>query len=141
MNAFYGHSGRPTEIEIVNYYNELVEYLVHGYLDAVEYGFKRGDDRVVSLKYSVQTSGGLSDSHAGGVYARADITGAEWFSFLWHNSKFPSNDSGLLNAFNGRLPFVRGSGTPPKDSLGYWTIDRSYSAGGVGTQRQIFRPY
>ena len=141
MHVFYGHSGHPSEAEVEQYYKELVEYLAHGYLDSVEYGFKKSEQRIVSLKYKVEINGGLSDSHAGGVYARADINGAQWFSFLWSNSKISSLSAEALSAFHGKLPFPRVGGEPPKDGLGYWTADRIYSADGVGTQRQIFRPY
>ena len=141
MNAFYGHSGHPTETEVALYYSELVEYLVYGYLDSVEYGFKKNDQRIVSLKYKVETSGSLSDSHAGGVYARADISGTTWFSFLFHNSKFSSLSPEESMAFYGKVPISRGTGEPPKDGLGYWVTDRSYSADGAGTQRQSFRPF
>jgi hypothetical protein len=138
MNNFYGH---PTESEIDLYYRELVEYLVHGFLDSVEYGFKKNGQRVVSMKYKVETSGLLSDSHAGGVYARVDISGATWFSYLSQNSKFSSLSTEDSKAFYSKLTLSRGTGEPPKDGLGYWITDRAYSADGMGTQRQTFRPY
>ncbi len=141
MNAFYGYSGHPTETEVDAYYQELVEYLVNGYLDSVEYGFKRNYQRIVSLKYKVETSGFLSDSHAGGVYARANISEASWFSYLWHNSKYSILSSQARGAFLAKLPFVRSEGEPPSDGLGYWTADRIYSTDGMGTQRYVFRPY
>ena len=141
MNAFYGHSEHPSEQEVEDYYNELVEFLIHGFLESVEYGFKRNKERIVSLKYSVQINGTLTDSHAGGVYARADINGASWFSFLCLNSKISLLSPEALKDFHGKLPFVRSEGQAPKDGQGYWAIDRSYFTDGVGTQRQTFRPY
>ena len=141
INAFYGHSGKPSEKDIEDYYNELVEFLIHGYLESVEYGFKRNNERIVSLKYTVEINGTLSDGHAGGVYARADINGASWFSFLYSNSKLSSLSPEALKNFHGKLPFVRSSGEAPKDGQGYWSADRSYSVDGVGTQRRIFRLY
>ena len=141
MNAFYAHSGHPSEQEIEKYYNEIVEFLVHAFLDSVEYGIKRNEERIVSLKYTVRIDGTLSDGHAGGVYARADISGADWFSFLHSNSKVFRLSPEALKNFHGKLPFVRSEGQAPKDGQGYWAVDRSYSADGVGTQRQTFRPY
>jgi hypothetical protein len=141
MNNFYGHSGHPTESEVDLYYRELVEYLVHGFLDNVEYGFKKNDQRIVSLKYKVETSGLLSDSHAGGVYARVDISGATWFSYLSQNSKFFSLSLEDSRAFRSKFTLSRSTGEPPKEGLGYWITDRTYSADGMGTQRQTFRPY
>lgn len=141
LYAFYSNSGHPTESEVDAYYQELVQYLVYGYLDWVEYGFRKNNQRVVSLKYIVQPNGLLSDSHAGGVYARADISGASWFSYLWHNSRYSSLSSQALGAFRAKLPFTRTAGDPPGDGLGYWTADRIYSTDGMGTQRYLFRPY
>ena len=138
MNNFYG---RPSEQEITDFHNELVEFLLDGHVESVEYGFKRNDERVVSLKYTVATNGFLSDSHAGGVYARVDISEASWFSFMTYSSKWSALSQEALKTFNAKLPFVRALGETPKDGQGYWTIDRSYSADGVGTQRQTFRPY
>lgn len=141
MNAFYGHSGHPSEQEIEDYYNELVEFLLHGHLENVEYGFKRNGERIVSLKYTVAMNGSLSDGHAGGVYARVDVSGASWFSFMIYSSKWSALSQEALQSFNAKLPFVRTSGEAPKDGQGYWIADRSYSADGIGTQRQTFRPY
>jgi hypothetical protein len=37
------------------------------------------------------------------------------------------------------LPFVRTDGTLPGEAGGYWTIDRTYAAGGVALERSVFR--
>jgi len=138
MNCFYG---RPSEGDISNYYNELVEYMIHHYLSGVEYGFVRNNQRIVSLKYTVQSGGGLSDSHAGGVYARADISGASWFSFLTSNFNLSLASSDERERFYDKLPFRRQEGSAPSDGNGTWVVDRVYSADGRGTQRQMFKPY
>jgi len=138
LSRFYG---RPSDGDINNYHDELVEYLLHDLLDSVEYGFVQNNQRVVSLKYIVQYSGGLSDSHAGGVYARADISGASWFSFLCSNYNWTIASQEERDKFHQKLPFIRQAGTAPSDGQGVWTIDRSYSTDGRGTQRQIFKPY
>lgn len=138
LHSFYG---RPSEGQIDLYYGEVVEYLLHDYLLSIEYGFQRNNQRIVSLKYTVQIGGGLSDANSGGVYARADISDAGWFSFLSQNLNYSLADQTARDKFAQKLPFSRQSGEAPGDGLGMWTIDRSYSADGRGTQRQIFKPY
>lgn len=138
LSRFYG---RPSDGDTNNYYNELVEYLLHDFLDSVEYGFVQNNQRIVSLKYVVQSNGGLSDNHAGGVYARAVFSGASWFSFLSANYNWSNASQEDRDRFYEKLPFIRQAGTAPSDGQGVWTIDRSYSTDGKGTQRQIFKPY
>jgi hypothetical protein len=132
---------RPTEAQIAEYYGELVEFLVHGYLGSIEYGFKMGDQRVLSLIYEVRSDGTLDDGRPGTVYARADIRRASWFSFLSYSDAWWRVPSAERERFKKSLPVQRGDGSAPQDGNGYWTTDRSYSADGVGTQRRTFRPY
>lgn len=138
MSFYYG---RPSERQIEDYYAELVELLVEGHLESVEYGFRREGRRVVSLYYEARADGSLSDDRAGGVPARVDITGASWFSFLEKSTKFfnlPEREQARIEA---ALPVKRTPSQPPSNGQGYWVTDRSYSADGVGTQRRTFRPY
>jgi hypothetical protein len=46
MHSYYG---QPSLGLIEDYYEELTELLAGDYVQSVEYGFKRGDRRVVSL--------------------------------------------------------------------------------------------
>lgn len=138
MNLYYG---RPTETEIENFYGELVELLDLGYVESVEYGFKRDGRRIVSVFYQVRVDGSLVDDRAGGVHARADITGASWFSFLTYNGKWFQLSEGERARIQAGLPIRRTIGQGPQDGNGYWVTDRTYSADGVGAQRRTFRPY
>lgn len=138
MSLYYG---TPTEFQIEEYYGELVELLVGGYLKCVEYGFRRNGVRIVSLYYEVLAHGSLTDGRPGGVYARADISGADWFSFLEYNAKWSALSPTEKQSLEARLPIQRISGQAPQDGSGYWVTDQSYFADGVGTQRRTFRPY
>ena len=138
MNVYYG---RPTEAEIMNYHGELVELLTLGYAVSVEYGLKRGGGRIVSVFYEVRADGSLADDRAGGVHARADITGASWFSFLTYNAKWFQLSESERARIEAGLPIRRTAGQAPQDGSGYWITDRAYSADGVGVQRRTFRPY
>ena len=87
LKAYYGE---PDEDMIWDFYEELVELLAGGYVASVEYGFERNDQRIVSLHYEAQMDGSLTDGKSGGVYARADISRASWFSFLVYSNKWGS---------------------------------------------------
>lgn len=141
LHRMHSYYGQPTSESIDDYLEELTELLAGDYVKSVEYGFKRGNDRVVCLLYEVRSDGTLTDSRAGGVYARANITGAKWFSFLTHSSKWSHLSADQRNQIIQRLPFRRDNGSSPQDGQGYWITDRSYSQEGFGTQRRIFRPY
>ena len=132
--------GEPTDEWIERYVAELTEFLVAGYLESLEYGFKKSDKRVVSLRYTVDAAGNLADDRSGGVYAYADTTGASWFSFASYSSAYFGLTPSQKDDFKKKLPFDRTPGNAPSDGNGYWTPDRSYSQEGSGVRRQTFRP-
>ena len=138
MNFYYG---KPTEEQIDKFYAELVELLVLGYVESVEYGFKQEGKWIVSLFYEVRSDGSLTDNRAGGVHARANITGATWFSFLTYNGKWFLLSENERAPIEAGLPIRRSTGQAPQHGNGYWVTDRMYSADGVGVQRRTFRPY
>ena len=138
LSAYYG---KPSESRIWEFYEELVELLAEGYVASVEYGFQRNGQRIVSLYYEARMDGSLSDGKSGGVYARADISGASWFSYLVTSSKWDLLSSAAQQQIEARLPIKRSYGQGPGDGNGYWSTDRSYSSQGVGVQRRTFRPY
>jgi len=139
MHVYYG---KPSLELIEEYLQELTEMLAGDYLKTVEYGFKRGNSRIVSLFYEVRADGTLTDSRAGGVYARADVTGTRWFSYLTYSHKWWNLAEIDRNRIKRRLlPFCRSAGDAPQDGDGYWIDDRTYAFSGIGTQRRTFRPY
>ena len=108
---------------------------------SVEYGFKRNGQRVVSLYYEARGDGSLTDGRSGGVFARADVSGANWFSFLEYSGKWDSLSSAAQQQVEDRITIKRSYGQAPRDSNGYWSTDRTYSSQGIGVQRRTFRPY
>src|SRR5258705_12593941 len=86
LYRFHRFYGRPTLTQIADYDAELTELLIGGYVSSVEYGFKNGTSRVLTLFYQVHTDGSLSDGNAGGIYARAAVDAMSWFSFLTYSS-------------------------------------------------------
>ena len=138
MRDYYGE---PSESQILDYYGELTELLVGGYIESVEYGFRKNGRRVVTLYYEVLSDGSLSDEKSGRVYARADISNSKWFSLLTCNGKWASLSPADRQQIEARIPVKRRPGKSPQDGNGYWVADKSYSSQGVGTQRRTFRPY
>ena len=137
MRDYYG---QPDESKIWDYYEEITELLVGGYLASVEYGFTRNERRVVTLYYEVRQDGSLADEKPGGVYPRADVSKKDWFSFLTYSSKWNSLSDAARQQIKERIPIKRTPGEAPQDGNGHWVADRCYSAQGTGTQRRTFRP-
>ena len=139
LKLFYGE---PSESKIEDYLKEITEHLANGYLDSFEAGFKIAgtNRRVVTLRYEARSGPGLADDGAGRVYARADISGASWFSFLRPSAKFSDLSLTEQKKFKARMPIQRSAGEEPQDGDGYWVNDKNYSRNGGGTHRGSFRP-
>src|SRR5438132_1715499 len=69
MQLFYG---QPSDDKIDDYMEEVVELLVGGYLDSVEYGFHRAWDWVIALRYIVRNGDLVTDDRSGRVTSGID---------------------------------------------------------------------
>jgi hypothetical protein len=136
FKAFYGE---PTDETIEKLYEELVEMLAGGYVATYEAGFRKDGKRVVSQRYVV-SSGVAADERAGGMYARADVSGASWFTFMTYSSEWDALTPTAQQAVRDAVPIKRSSGSAPTDGDGYWEAGRSYESGGTSTARSGFRP-
>jgi hypothetical protein len=137
MRLFYA---KPSESSIQEYIEEFVELLVGGYLQTVEYGFKRDADWVISARYEVRSDGTVADTGTGDLYARADIEGAFFYTYLTYTAAWSLLTSSARDAFKQSLPFQRGSAAEPGHVNGYWETGKSYADGGVGAVRSVWRP-
>lgn len=136
--------GKPFQASIDGYRDELVEMLVHEYVDKYEFGFKKDNKRVVAWRYHVDTSGDLvggEDDRPGGIYARADVSAARYFNYMSYSSRWFALTSDDREQFREGLPFSRTSGSLPGDGNGYWSTDRSYANGGRQLRRETFKPW
>jgi Bacterial HORMA domain family 1 len=134
--------GRPTNTEINDYGTELALLLRDGYVEDYEFGFKIGDQRLLSLKYIVIGSDlTATNDRPGRVPAGIQVGTAKWFTFLTYSDAWSRLSTGEQAKIEETLPIKRSTGTSPKDGLGYWSNDLSYSAGGVSLSRGVFRPY
>ena len=137
LSAYYDE---PSKAKILEFYQELVEFLSGGYLQSVEYGFQRDDRRVLSMLYEVGRDGSLEDQNSGGVPPRLRIDGAEWFSFLTLNEKWNALSPDEKRRIQDRIAIKRSDGSPPRDGDGAWVNTKTYSLDGVSTRRMIFCP-
>jgi HORMA domain-containing protein len=138
LSLMHHYYGAPTLVEIEEYEAEFVELVVAGYLSRVEYGFKKNDERVVSVRYTVRAGSGEPE-RAGRVVGTADVSGASFFSFLSYSGEFLNLSDVERSNFKKALPFERSFGTEPGNGSGYWVSDRTYGAGGVSAARESFK--
>lgn len=132
---------RPSEERIHEYQEELAQLLNGGYISEYEFGFKRDDRRILCWRYTVNADGSIStDDHPGKIVPSIGLVEALYYNFLTYSSKWVSLSASEKERIENALPFRRNEGSLPSDGHGYWTQDRSYSSGGIGVNRQTFRP-
>jgi Bacterial HORMA domain family 1 len=132
--------GSPTESRLEQYRLELEELLSGGYVDRYQFGFKRDETAVWSLRYVVGPDGSLTGTGtAGGVPVGQNVTGATFFNILTFSDSWSWLSLAGRKAVEQELPFIRTDGTLPGEVGGYWTCDRTYAAGGVALERSVFR--
>ena len=128
--------GEPTEQHIANLMGELTEYLVDGYLDRITYGFRKGDQWVVALRYTGSEIGSLSaDDRSGRVPRGADRSGADWCSHLVLNKKWWALSAEQRSRYESALPIKRTDGAEPSPGARGWIEDKTYSSSGGGVRR------
>lgn len=140
MQRFYGS---PSDQAIVDFETEVVELLKAGYLGTVTYGFFRNDKWIEpTLRYNARDLAGASanDDDPGKIRPSADVSGAEFYSYLTYSSAWDKLSGTERDAFKKRLPFYRGGASEPGIN-GYLTNDRTYSSGGRALDRSIVRSY
>lgn len=138
MQRFYGY---PSDISISSYEAELVELLSNRYLDTVTYGFKRNDNWIEpTLRYTAKELGNMigADDNPGRVKPGADISGANFYSFLTYSSIYNNLTAEQQNNFTNTLPFQRGYASEPGIS-GYLSNDKTYSSGGRALDRSYVK--
>lgn len=133
---------RPTEDEINDYGTELALLLRDGYVFAYEFGFQKDDQRIVSWRYTVDSSGNLAaaDDRPGGVVSGVNVTDASFFNQMTRSSSWFRLSQDERDGIDKTMPFKRVTKDGPKDGRGYWQEDRSYSSNGVSLSRKTFRP-
>ncbi len=133
--------GDPTEARVDAFNEELVFMLAGEYVSSYEFGYQKGDLRVVSWYYTVSAAGDLEGGRSGDLYSQADISGASWFNFMTTNWAWSGLTEAQRDAVRAKHSIRRVDGDPPSDGSGQWVSDRTYVSGGVAVQRREFRPW
>jgi len=135
--------GSPGDTEIADYEGEVVALLKAGYLGTVSYGFRRDGQWVEpTLRYTARdlVGGSANDDDPGKIRPWANITGANFYSYLTYSAAWEKLSSAQKAAFKLTLPVTRGGASEPGIN-GYLESDRSYSAGGWALGRSSVRGY
>lgn len=138
MQRFYG---QPSDTQIAQYEQEIIEYLKSGYLLEVTYGFRRNGSWIEpTLRYTARDLVGSAetDDDPGRVRAGADIANAQFYSYLIQNAYYSSQLVSEQEAFQKRLPIARPGAAEPGVN-GYLVDDLTYSAGGKALVRKSVR--
>lgn len=140
LQRFYGY---PSDEMILKYESEATEFLKHGYLETVTYGFQKNGNWIEpTLKYVAKDllSGTSEDDDPGRIRANADISGASFYSYLTYTRAWWNLSDEERTKFRGQLPFQRSTAEEPGIN-GYLSSDRTYSAGGKALDRSTVRSY
>jgi hypothetical protein len=140
FTIFYG---APTEVDIDSYAEEAALLLRDGYLERVDYGFRRQDPTagaqwVLLLRYVVK-NGELADDRAGRVPADVNVSGASFWSFLTYATPFYALTEVERERVKAALPIQRVTGNEAKFVGGTWNADRGYSSADRGVERSVFK--
>ena len=138
MQRFYG---RPYDLSIDNFENEVIELLRYGYLKKVFYGFQKNDKWIEpTLIYEANELIVATNDDPGKVRPGKDITGADFCSFLEYSNAWYSLLDEEKESFEHGLPIQRSTGSMP-GIYGYLDNDRTYSSGGRALLRSSVRSY
>ncbi len=140
LSLFYGY---PLDADIASYAEEAALLLRDGYLERVDYGFKRedpglGSQWVLLLRYTVR-NGLVEDDHAGRVPPGIDIAGTRFWSFLSYSGKFFALSETERDQVTAALPIKRSPAREAGFAIGTWSGARSYSTADQGVTRSVFR--
>ena len=134
--------GSPSDTNINDYGTELALLLRDGYVQTYEFGYVRArdDERVLTWRYSVDSSGNLtSDDRPGRMIAGVNVAGCTFRNRLCHSSKWLLLPERERTAYEERLPIKRTGCSEYGSSLGTWQRDLCYSSGGVAMPRETFK--
>jgi hypothetical protein len=128
--------GQPSDQHLNDLIVELVSYLADGYLDYVEYGFRRGESWVVAHKYTAAELGSsAADDRSGRIRRGADVAGAYWWSYLVKNSRWSNLTQAERDRYEAGIAVKRTTGNSASAAAGGWALERSYSSGGGSVSR------
>jgi hypothetical protein len=140
LQLFYG---APPDSQIEAYAEEAALLLRDGYLERVDYGFRRqnptcGAQWVLLLRYFTR-NGTLADNYAGRVPPGVDIRGTHFWSYLTYTAPFFALSESERSKVKAALPIQRTAGREAGFVCGTWGGERSYSSADSGVARSVFK--
>jgi hypothetical protein len=135
MQTFYG---RPTDMEIDAYQQEMVILLKDSYLSSMDYGFQKDGSWVLALSYSVNPLTGSIDQNPGRIPPGKDITGAQFYSYRRPSQKYWGLQDPERAKVESSNPVKREGADDPSTGL-IGSADKSYSSGGQQVDRKIIQ--
>jgi hypothetical protein len=132
--------GSPAEHMLEQFLEELKVLISRHFVSYYHFGFERNGMPVWSLQYEVTQHGDVSAESdiAGGIPRGINVAGANFFNFLTYSENWFALNSIERDAVRSMLPFERTTGVLPGSGLVSYNMDRTYNAGGVGTQRSVY---
>ena len=140
MQRFYGS---PSDEEIADYEEELIMLLKYGYIETITYGFCRGGKHIKpTIKYTAQDLEGVfaNDHDPGRIDPGADISGAYFDSYLTYSATWSFLTSQEKESFKRQTPVQRYNAVKLGIN-GYFSDDKTYSAGGRALNRASVRSF
>jgi Bacterial HORMA domain family 1 len=135
LNARYG----DPDLEVIPLYvEEAAQLLAAGYLNTVDFGYKRGDVWKLRLRYTATAGGHLRDDPPGRLPDPIDVAGLTFYSYLTHSAAFNLLDAAAKKKFEATLPIER-VGTPEPRAVGGYATDLQYSRNGNGMNRNVYK--
>lgn len=133
--------GGITDTRISEFEAESTALVRAGYLGTVTFGFRRSGNWITpTLRYEARDLAGMlaTDDDPGKIRPNADISGAEFHSYLTYSAAWDALTFNSQDAFKKTLPFYR-TGAAAPGLVGYFSNDRSYSSGGRALDRSSLR--
>ena len=138
MQRFYG---KPYAKSIDEYEDEIIQFLKHGYLKKITYGFQKDGDWIEpTLIYTASELDSPANDDPGKLRPGKDVSGATFHSYLEYSIEWHSLNDDEKSKFRNGLPLKRGTADEPGIN-GYLDNDRNYSSGGKSLSRSSVRNY
>lgn len=132
--------GKPNLDDIDPYVEEIALLLRDGYLNTVDFGFRKdsGNAWKLRLRYTATIGGYLTDNRPGSLPTSAAVAGLPFYSYLTYSSKFHQLPPTDQEKTQKALPVQRVGADEPTASFGTHTSGHGYSRNGTGVSRGVY---
>lgn len=139
LRQFSLYYGQPPKSTIDDYLQEMEVLLARGLLGVYMFGFRRFGQWVLCYRYEVREGSEVA-GRPGGIQPNVNVAGASYLNFLTYSERWSRLTEQQRNAIRATIRINRTTGDEPGYGAGYWTVERTYGAGGIELARQVFRP-